>query len=184
MYNDQTDLLPIERRNAISREYFLRLGVTASLFVTALVFAAMLLLVPTYVFLSESMRTKESHLASIDAAFSSTDEAALSARFTALSENAAKLSALALAPSASATIRSVLALSRPGIALSGLTYTAPSGTRPGTLSVSGTAMTRDALRNYQLALSSLPFATAADLPVSAYAKDSDISFTISVTLAP
>jgi len=184
MPTDQTDLLPPERQRAISREYFLHLCATAALFVTGLVLAATVLLVPTFVFLSKSMRAKEAHLANIESAFSSTDEAALSARLTALSRNAATLSSLARAPSASATVRTALAISRPGIVLSGFVYAPVSGTRPGTLSISGVAATRDALRSYQLALSSSSFATSADLPVSAYAKDSDILFTIVVTLAP
>jgi hypothetical protein len=58
------------------------------------------------------------------------------------------------------------------------------GKAPGTLSVSGIAVTRGALRAYQLALQSAPFAVAANLPVSAYAKDTDIAFTITVTLTP
>jgi len=48
----------------------------------------------------------------------------------------------------------------------------------------GIAATRDALRNYQIALQNAAFARAADLPVSAYAKDSNISFNITITLKP
>lgn len=184
MDNDQTNLLPLERQHVISRDYFLRLGVTIVIFVTLLILAAVVLLVPTYVLLSESVRAKEAHLGSIESALFSTDEAGLVARLAALSENAATLSALASAPSTSATIRVALAVSRPGISLSGLVYAPATEMRPGTLSISGTAATRDALRSYQLVLSGSSFVTAADLPVSAYAKDSNISFTITVTLAP
>jgi hypothetical protein len=39
------------------------------------------------------------------------------------------------------------------------------------------------LRSYQLALQGASFARAVDLPVSAYAKDADIAFTVTITLA-
>ena len=81
-------------------------------------------------------------------------------------------------------MNNVLVIPRPGIVLSGFDYEPSVGKSAGTLAVSGTATTRDALRNYQLALEGASFARSADLPVSAYAKDTDITFTITVTLTP
>lgn len=184
MHNDLTNLLPSERQKALRRDYFLRLGVVIVLFMTILTLASMILLLPTYVLLVESSQTKEKHLASIESAVSSTNGTALSARLAALSSSTAILSALAHAPLMSATIRSMLTIPRPGVTLSGFVYTPIKGTISGTLAVSGTAVTRDALRNYQLSLQSAPFALSASLPVSAYAKDSNITFTITMTLAP
>lgn len=184
MHNELTDLLPKERREALSRGYFLRLGVVVVWFVTLLVLVSMVLLLPTYVLLTENASTKEAHLSSIDSALSSANGATLAVRLATLSSEAATLSALAHAPSASATFRDALALSRPGIALSGLAYTPAAGQNPGTLAISGIAATRDALRSYQLVLQGASFARSADLPVSAYAKDSNIAFTITITLAP
>lgn len=179
-----TNLLPEDRQRALRRDYFLRLTVVAIAFLIVLALAAAILLLPSYVFLSENFHTKESRLASIESVASSSDETALSAQLTALSDDAATLEALADAPSVSSLIRTVLAVSRPGIVLSGFAYAPRTDTNPGTLAISGTAATRDALRNYQLALQGESFARAADLPVSAYAKDSDIAFTITITLAP
>ena len=145
---------------------------------------ATVLLVPTYVFLIGNANAKEAHLASMRAASSSPDDKAFSSRLTILSKETSILMALANAPSVSEIIRSVLEFSRPGITLSGLTYTPLTAKNPGTVAISGRALTRDALRNYQLALQSAPFARAVALPVSAYAKDADITFTITITLAP
>lgn len=184
MHSDLIDLLPLERQNALAHEYLLRLGVVSLTFVTLLTLAAAVLLVPTYVLLSESARAKEAHLATIESTFSSAAGATFSTRLAKLSDNAAILSALARAPSASATLRATLAVARPGIMLSSLAYTPALGAGSGKLVLSGTAVTRDALRSYQLVLSSAPFAAAANLPVSAYAKDSNIAFSITVTLAP
>jgi hypothetical protein len=184
MPNDLTDLLPSERHRALARDYLLRLGVVAVWFATALVLASALLLAPTYVFLAQSSRAKEARLANIESALSLSDGTALAARLSALTSNTDALAALAHAPSASATIRSALAIARPGITFSGFAYTPADGTRPGTLAISGTATTRDALRRYQLVLQDAPFARSASLPVSTYAKDSNIAFTVTVTLAP
>ncbi len=166
------------------RGYYLRVGVVAGALGTLLTAVAAVFLVPTYVFLVGSAQAKEMRLASIQSTLSSADEVALSARLAALSSDTAALSALASKQSASSAMRSVLAVPRPGITLSGFTYMPASGKGPGVLALSGGAMTRDALRTYQLALQHSPIVRSADLPVSAYAKDADISFTITVTLTP
>lgn len=184
MHNELTNLLPAAARHAARREYLLRLGVVAALLATALVIVAALLLLPAYVFLGASFQTKKAHLASIESTLSSVSEKTLSDRLAALSTDAATLTAIANAPSISAIIRAVLATARPGVSLSSFVYTPAAPGSHGTLLISGMAMTRDALRNYQLTLQSAPFALAADLPVSAYAQDTNIPFTITVTLAP
>ena len=184
MYNELTNLLPSERQKALSRDYFFRLGVVSVVLMSILVLAAAVLLVPTYVFLVKSISAKETRLATIESVLSSADEATLSTRLTALTNDATILMALADAPSASVVVRSVLAVSRLGVTLSSFTYTPAAGKTPGTLLVSGIAATRDSLRSYQLALQSAPFTLSAALPVSAYAKDSGITFTVTVILAP
>jgi hypothetical protein len=183
MHNELTNLLPPERKRAVSRRYFLRLGVVIAVLVTSLVGATAVLLIPTYVFLDGSENAKKSHLTTVESTLSAADGASLSSRLATLSSNAAKLVTLSNAPSVSGTVRAMLALARPGVTLSDFSYAAPSGKVPGTLIVSGTAATRDALRNYQMALQGASFARSAVLPVSAYAKDSDINFTITVSLS-
>jgi hypothetical protein len=70
-----------------------------------------------------------------------------------------------------------------GVTISSLVYSPMTVRRPAQLVLTGTALTRNALRSYQLALQGTPIARAVDLPVSAYAKDADITFTITITLA-
>jgi hypothetical protein len=183
MHNERTNLLSPERQRALARDYFLRLGVVIVAFLITLTFISAVLLVPTYVYLAKSVSAKEARLATIESAFSSASEKELSARLAALSSDVAILTTLSDAPSVSKIMSAVFAVSRPGITLSSFTYTPAKGKTSGTLIVSGTAMTRDALRNYQLALQGAPFALSATLPVSAYAEDTYIAFTITVTLA-
>ncbi|MDP2665611.1 MAG: hypothetical protein Q8P23_03180 [bacterium] len=184
MDNELTNLLPPERQQALSRAYLLRIGTVAALLITTLIVVAGLLLLPTYILLAQKAVTKQTQFANIESIFSSADEKALSARLTTLANDAVALMALGRTPSASATVRGALAVPRPGITLFSFAYVPATGKIQGTLAVSGIATTRDALRTYQLALQSAPFAAAAALPVSAYAKDSDIAFTITVTLTP
>lgn len=184
MHNDLTNLLPLERRRILSRNYFLRLGVIIVVCATILVLVSMVLLLPTYILLTENIRAKESRLTTIESSLSSADEEILSMRFVTLSESTVTLSALAEGPSASVTIRSLLALARPGITLTHFGYVPGNKKKLSALTISGVAATRDALRTYQLALENSSLTRSADLPVSAYAKDSDITFTIIVTLVP
>lgn len=184
MRNDLTNLLPPERQKALSHDYFLRLGVVVAVLVTLLSLASMSLLIPAYVLLTDSARAKAESLANIESSFSSTSGTALSVRLAALDSSTAALSALALAPSASALIRSVLGISHPGVTLTALSYKPAEAKTSGTLLITGTALTRDALRTYQLSVESAHLALSAALPVSAFAKDSNIPFTITVTLAP
>lgn len=179
-----TNLLPPNRQHLLVREYFVRLGTIVVWTITMLVIVAGLFLIPSYVYLTANIHVKEGRLASIESVLSSSDATALSARLAALSNDAATLIALKDVPSVSNTIRNLLGIAHTGITLSSIAYSSAAGTNTRTLAVTGTATTRDALRNYQLALQSAPFAKAADLPVSAYAKDADIPFTITVTLAP
>ncbi len=184
MRNEPTNLLPPERARVLRRDYMLRVGVVVTVLATVLILSAAVLLIPTYVLLTESTNAKKIHLASIESKPSSADEAVLSTRLAALSSSATTLTALSNAPSVSTIIREVLAISHPGITLSGFAYTPSKGKSSGTVEVSGSSATRDALRNYQLALQGAPFALSAVLPVSAYANDTDIAFTITVTLVP
>lgn len=194
MSDELTNLLPDERRRALRRDYFLRLGTVSALLVAGLTIAASMLLLPTYIFLMESSRAKTAHLANAKTTHASEDEASLSKRLTALANDAATLTALANVPPASSIIRSVLAIPRFGIALTGFAYTPALPTLPsqststaqknkGKLAITGVATTRNALRAYQLALQAAPLVLSADLPVSAYAKDVNSVFTITLILA-
>ena len=184
MHKELTNLLPHERMKAIHCDYFIRLGIVALIFLTALAIISALLLMPAYLYLTEKQNGKEADLVNIESVLSSPEEAALSTRLTALSQDASVLSALADAPSASDSIRSALAVPHSGITLYGFSYSPSADGSPRKLSITGSSATREALRNYQQLLSSVPFSRSADLPISAYAKNADIPFTIVVTLSP
>lgn len=182
MSTELTNLLPAARRASLARDYRFRFGVAALAALVALIFCAGALLVPTYVFLAGTIRAKEVRLASVRSTMSSADEKALAERLSMLSNNVTTLSDFSNGLSASGLVRSVLAVPRPGVVLSGFVYTSGAN-KSDTLAISGTAATRDVLRRYQLSLQEVSFVRTADLPVSAYAKDAHIPFTITLTLS-
>lgn len=184
MYTQLTNLLSSERQSALRRDYGIRYGVVVLIVITTLIAVAAVLLVPTYVFLTKSLSAKEARLASIESKLSSADEVSLSMRLANLAHRTSILMRLGNIPSTSVLMRNVLAVPHPGIALSGFSYTPSDEKTKNMLTVSGTAKTRDALRSYQVALQNTAFIQTADLPISVYAKDADISFTVTVTLAP
>ncbi len=181
MRNRYTDLLPPERKRALRRDYFLRVGVVSLSMATALVAVYSVLLIPSYLFLSSTAKTKSARLAELTHSLAASDEVQLSTRLAALSKDAGTLLALGSEPSVTGQFSALLAVARPGITISQIAYTPPSASA-GQIVVSGVAVTRDSLRQYQIALQAAPFATSADLPVSAYAQNADIPFAITITL--
>ncbi len=176
---DRLDLLPEDRRQKIRRAYVVRVGTVAAVLAVVLVVAAAALLVPTHLYLASALSARTARLASIESTISSADQTALGKRLAALQTDAGEIAMLSDTPSASTVVRTVLAIGRLGVSLTGVNYIPLRGT----LTLSGIAATRNDLRAYQLALANTPGFLTADLPVSSYAKDHDIPFTIAVTLA-
>lgn len=181
MSPELTNLLPHSRLRAFRRLYFTRLGTLALGILTATVLVQVFLLIPTYWYVRAEVGQLKSSVAATDAAAQSSEEQELRTRTEALSATVMRLVRLSEAPVASAAIRAVLVVPRPGIRLVGFTFTAPANGQPARMGISGIAGTRDDLRQYEAALRELSFVERADLPISAYAKESAIPFTIVLT---
>jgi hypothetical protein len=180
-----TNLLPIERRRALSHDFVLRVSVVAVVLSTFLVIIAGALLIPTYVYLEATIQAKKTYLAQVVSTLTSSDQTALAQRLRVLASNSDNLIALSHTPSVSATLQKVLGVAHPDITLSDFSYTpSESASTLATLVITGSSATRDALRSYQLALQGEPYARSVTLPVSAYASDKDINFSVTVTLSP
>jgi hypothetical protein len=183
MAGNEIDLLPSDRQRILRRHYLFRLATVVTIIVLILVVSAAALLVPTYMYLLSAGQAREARLATVESTLSSGDGSKLAHRLAALETDAATIATLSATPSASEVIRKTLTVARSGVALTGLSYVPEDGSKPGALTVSGVAATRNSLRAYQLALLGAPGFSSADLPVSSYAKDHDIPFAISVILA-
>lgn len=176
-----TNLLPLERQARLRREYFFRLATVGVLALLILVALHAAMLIPSYAHLGQRISVQEEHLAQLAASLTASEEQEMDARLTSLKDDATYLLALNDVPSVSGALRAILAVPRPGISLSGFSYVPPGGSAPGSMVVRGTAATRDALRGYHDALTGLPGVTKTDLPIGAYAEETDIAFSITVT---
>jgi len=139
------------------------------------------LLVPTYLYLNRDISTRQSHVAQLDASLGLAHGKETTAQLNDLTSTATYLARLASTTQATAALRMALAVPRPGIVLTGITFQPPVHANDGKMTLNGTATTREALRAYNDALSALPSVSSVDLPISAYAKDKDIPFTITLT---
>ncbi len=181
MYRELTNLLPTERSRAFRHEYFLRLITVALVLLAFVVVAAGVMLIPSYLAFTDELRVQQEELARVSLALESTEEKQVGARLLQLEADSAHLARLATMPSVSNTVRAVLMVPRPGIRLDQFAYSPGKDAGTQNLMISGTADTRDALRQYNLALTALPFVERSDLPISAYAQETDLMFTITLT---
>lgn len=183
MQTELTNLLPPERVQSLQRDYLYRVGTLACVLLAGLLVAHGVMLVPAHAYMRDQQEAQEKRLAELSSQRASLGFEDVSARVNALSARASALASLGATPSASDTIRAVLGFPRPGISLLAFTFTPPSGDQKGSMTLRGTAKTRESLRAFDAALGKLPFVDSTDLPLSAYAKESDIPFSIMLTLS-
>lgn len=176
MSTELTNLLPSDQERAFRAQYRFRLGTLALILLAAVIVVHGIVLVPSYLLLDDQLDAERSRLATLEATLSSSEGTSINTRLAALERDGARIVAIASSPAASSVIRAVLGVPHTGIMLSGFSYDAPAPS--GRLVITGMAATRESLRQYVLALSGLPFVTNADLPLSAYAKEADIPFSI------
>lgn len=175
------NLLPASKRRAFRREYFVRLVTTAFGLATLLVAILAALLVPAYLYAHAQAAREQAQLDQIASSASSAQERSVNDQINSVKADIAYLARLGNQPAASDAIRAILAVPHPGVTISGFTYTAPTAQAQAQMEVTGTASTRDTLRTYVASLGQLPYVSKADLPISAYAKDSAIPFTVTLT---
>ena len=181
MTPELTNLLPPERVRSFRRLYFLRLLTVGVALLAGVVLVHGVLLLPSYLYLNQQIAERKELLASLSATLAGSEEREVSARVTQLMEDATYLARLQGAPTASWALRSILEIPRPGISLTGFTFSPAQGEGEARVLLSGTAATRESLRRYDEALGAEPYVTSTNLPISAYAKESDIDFTITLT---
>ena len=160
----------------------MRLVIVVLALLTCVVLFHAILLLPTYFYArGEVVRGKEA-LAAIDSTQLTAEEEEVRARAARVKAATNHLSRLEGTPAATAALRSVLAVPSEGIGLTGFTYAAAaSAEAQNRMDVSGIARSREALRSYVAALDALPSVESAELPISAYAKETNIPFTITLS---
>lgn len=177
-----TNLLPRSSVRGLRREYFVRLTTIALLMATVGIVIHGILLFPAYLYTHAQVAQEQHELDTMAASASTAEEQSINAQIAAVKADITYLGRLGTQPTASAAVRAILTVPHPGVSLSGFTYTAPlTASSSAQMTVSGTASTRDSLRGYVESLGQQPYVTKADLPISAYAKESAIPFTVTLT---
>jgi hypothetical protein len=180
--SELTNLLPTESKRAFRRSYFLRLTTIVLLFLALLGLINALLLLPTYLYARDEVNSESVQLNRLTKSLATSEEQEAQTELSNLQSEATYLEQLSATPTASAVIQALLAVPHQGISLNGFIFTTSAvASSPNTMQISGVAGTREELLNYDQSLSALPFVTNANLPISDYASDSDIPFTITLT---
>ena len=182
MYPELTNLVPLSVRKSFRTEYFIRLATVAVLLLVVLVVAQGVFLLPSYLYERMLISARTQELQKLTATIGSGPEQQAQDQVQALGSESAYLLGMQKSATASKTIQAVLAVPHTDILISGIIFEQATPTVPTrTLQLTGIAHTREALRAFDAALSALPFVSNADLPISSYAKDTDIPFTITLT---
>ena len=174
-----TNLISEDRIRFFKRRYYLRLlTVLISIGAVLLLFQGILLL-PTYLYARDSADALQKEIAIFVATNGREEAQSVSERIVSLEEKAQNIEGILKTPSVSALLRSVLAVPQGGIEVSRLSISG--GEQGRRMTISGLATNRESLRDFHASLQSLSFVEHADLPLGAYALDSEIPFTITLT---
>lgn len=179
MSSDHTNLLPEDRARALKHLYFFRLATVAVLIFAAVAIVHGVLLLPSYLLVRAQVDERTQELSVLTQTLASTEEKEISARVTALASTSAYLARHGKSPKVSTAVAALIQVPREGVRLRGFSY-APNA-QGAQMTVSGVAATRESLRRYEQALSSLSYIKTVELPISAYAKESNIDFVITLT---
>lgn len=182
MKHELTNLLPRERTRAFRQMYFIRLLTVSVCVGIFIVLVHGLLLVPTYLLLSAKASEARSALLTLKAMQSDAgpkDEAGK--KLEVLNLDATRLEGVGGYISATETIASVLKTPRAGIIISRFSYAPPTVSGEGKLTITGKAQTRPSLDSFAKELKRNPRFSVVDLPISAYAKETNLEFTISIS---
>ncbi len=181
MNTELTNLIPRDRRKAIDGLYTIRLASVGILFLSFLVLSAVLFRIPSYLYEFGQVQTQKQDLATLTSRLQESQGQSVTSRFKTLNENIAYMSRLATSSQATAVTAAILNVPHPGIVIKGMSYSPSTKSSDGKMTLTGTASTRAALHQYMDALSAQPYVKNVDLPISAYAKESDIPFTTTLS---
>jgi hypothetical protein len=175
------NLVPPEKMKSFHRTYFTHLIIVVILAISILILIQGVLLVPSYIYERQAVSTAQNRLKALSDISGNGDNKIAQAHIAAFQKESSTLQKLASIPTASSIISALLLVPHKGITLNGFTYTPGTGTNQPSLIITGIASTRDTLQAYQTSLAALPYVKKADLPISAYAKESAIPFIITLT---
>lgn len=174
------NLIPPEARRRIVTEYWVRV-VTAWLFLLAVAATVVgALLLPAYVLVTSQVRSSATEADSARARVG--DHDTTTKVLDAAGEEARLIAASAQEPQLTHVIEMIEELIPSGVEATAYTLARQTGAVAPVL-VRGTADTRTGLAAFRDALLGHPRIAKVDLPISNFAKDRDISFTVTITIS-
>lgn len=136
------------------------------------------LMVPTYLHFAQNAADSTIALSELTGRLADSKEQEIGSRAASLSERISYLASATRGATASGALRAFVAMPHKGVRITSFAFIEGAQAR---LTITGVAASRETLRAYAGALTILPYVSGVDLPISAYAKESDIPFTITVT---
>lgn len=172
------NILPKKEQNDLVTAYYTRLGSAFLILATLAVVIGGALLAPSYILLNDSASASERFTQAVTQTLSLKSKTGGEDTLSSLSEQTTLVNQLTRPPQIPALLSGILAAQGKNIAITKMSFLLE-GTGTGTLNLTGTAVSREALVAFVDALkSNSAFANAA-VPVQNLAGDSDIPFTLS-----
>jgi Tfp pilus assembly protein PilN len=171
------NLLPKVNKNAIRREYRIRLAVVSLWLLFAALLISSLLLLPALLLSSEKERAAQERFAALEASAKRGDEAGFDA---ALRDAESRLSVLqSEAPKSllHELLTRIVSSKNDRVSLTNFSFIKGADGRH-EIAVSGAAKSREALRSFIQALERTNAFSRVDAPISNFVKDTDINFEI------
>ncbi len=174
------NLLPPSRIRMLRKQRLIKLATVSAAVFSILIIIQMMLLFLSYNYLQTKYYNLQNLQREFSAKLASRNIQAINTRTETLNKNVRFLETLNNTPSGVAAIQYVLGIKHSGVTINSIIYTTPSKKQKAKIILSGVAQTREALHTYQQALQTNRYIDSVDLPVNSYAKDSNITFTITV----
>lgn len=175
------NLLPEARKKELSRMYYTRLAIVTVLLFSAVIVIHAALTVPTTLHYFQEAKAQTGLLAGLGEQLAGSGEKEVSSRVKVLNDTGVQLVHTATTGTASGAVRAVMSIPHPGVRITAFSFTSGATDSTKQMKLVGKAASREALRSYAEALGSVPYISTVDLPISAYAKETDIDFAILLT---
>jgi hypothetical protein len=174
-----TNLLPEAESNDYRTRYYLRVATVALYALVILILMHALLLVPTYLYFAEDMRQKQSSFEQLSERLELMKDEESVARIAYIEEEARRLLSHNGSTKVLPALHGILSTPRPGVVLDGFSVT-PYDVEDERIVVTGVADSREALQAFRQSLLKNSNAKTVELPIGAFAKESEIPFELIV----
>jgi len=175
------NLIPPVAKRAMKREYWLRVGVVWMLLLVFVLLVGMALLVPSFVLVQSQLTAYQTQLAT--AAEAATEQKEQTKLVREANVLAQMVYEFGMVEPLNRYVTHIQQLHGPQIRVQQMQFTREDG-RVKEIVVVGTAADRSSLTQFSTTLNSDPLFTDADIPLSNFAANENIGFSVTVTVVP